>query len=328
MYARACAALLWSCLALPVCAQSAGADADAGQVRVAAPLPGPGLWKVSKEGHVLWVLGTHAPLRIGMEWRSREVEAIMAQAQEFIAAPSITAEIGWLRSLAMLPFMIGLKNNPDGRTLRDVLPADVHARWLALKHAYLGAGGGVERERPAFAAEALHRAGLARAGLTMDLQVHAAVEELARRHKLRMTWPELRLEVAHPLATIRAFKKSQIDDAACFLMTLKGLESDLDGMASRADAWARGDLAALRMASGPDRDAVCAAAILGSRFVREHGGPRAIEAQLLEAWLAAAERAMASNKATFAMLPLRHILDPHGYVAALEAKGYRVEQPE
>jgi hypothetical protein len=53
-----------------------------------------------------------------------------------------------------------------------------------------------------------------------------------------------------------------------------------------------------------------------------------MHARMQEKWLAAAEKSLEANKSTFAVLQLRDLLDPKGYVAALQAKGYAVEQPE
>ncbi|HJU09142.1 MAG TPA: TraB/GumN family protein, partial [Rhodanobacteraceae bacterium] len=39
-------------------------------VSVTGVLPGPGLWKVSRDGHVLWVLGVIPSLPAHMQWRS------------------------------------------------------------------------------------------------------------------------------------------------------------------------------------------------------------------------------------------------------------------
>ena len=36
------------------------------EVLVTGERPGPGLWKISKDNHVLWILGTHAPLAKAM----------------------------------------------------------------------------------------------------------------------------------------------------------------------------------------------------------------------------------------------------------------------
>jgi len=55
---------------------------------------------------------------------------------------------------------------------------------------------------------------------------------------------------------------------------------------------------------------------------------RSIEARMQERWLAAAEKSLAANASTFATLSLTYLLDPKGYMAALQARGYVVEKPE
>ena len=50
--------------------------------------PGPGLWKVSKDDHVLWILGTASPLPDRIQWQSGEVEAIVARSQQVLLPPS------------------------------------------------------------------------------------------------------------------------------------------------------------------------------------------------------------------------------------------------
>jgi hypothetical protein len=57
-------------------------------------------------------------------------------------------------------------------------------------------------------------------------------------------------------------------------------------------------------------------------------GLQSVPERVRDAWLAAAEKSLATNGSTFATLPLNEILDPQGYVAALEAKGYAVQKPE
>jgi len=43
-------------------------------VLVTGVQPGPGMWKVSKGEHVLWVLGTLAPLPKHISWQSHDVQ--------------------------------------------------------------------------------------------------------------------------------------------------------------------------------------------------------------------------------------------------------------
>src|SRR5262249_39937863 len=44
------------------------------EIVVSGEQPGPGLWKVTKGDHVLWILGTLTPLPKRMTWRSGEIE--------------------------------------------------------------------------------------------------------------------------------------------------------------------------------------------------------------------------------------------------------------
>ena len=108
---------------------AAGEDVVTETILVAGQRPGPGLWKVSKGDHVLWVFGTYSPLPKKMEWRSKEVEAILAQSQEYLRPPGATTDVGFLRQMTLLPFAIGFKKNPDGAELKDLLPEPVYARW-------------------------------------------------------------------------------------------------------------------------------------------------------------------------------------------------------
>src|SRR5690606_16757123 len=97
--------------------------------------PGPGLWKVRHDDHVLYILGTVAPLPKGMEWHSEEVASVLREAGVAFSPPGVAigSDIGMLRGLMLLPSAMKATNNPDGRTLDEILPADLHARWSVLK---------------------------------------------------------------------------------------------------------------------------------------------------------------------------------------------------
>lgn len=327
-------------LALPAFAQSvdmAVASADTGQVAdtVAAPAvlvvgqrPGPGLWKVTKGEHVMWVFGTYSPLPKKMEWRSHEVETKLAQSQEFIGPPGLKVGVGFFKGLVMLPQLIGVKKNPGGARLRDVLPADVYARWLPLKAKYIGKDDDIESYRPLFAADELMRKGLDQAGLSKGHEVRGQLEWLARRDKLKMTMPKLRMELDAPSRVLKTFKKSSLDDVACFAKTVEWLEGDIDAMRRRANAWAMGDIDALRQLDFAEREDACRGALANSALAQSEPQFKALEARTYDAWLAAAEKALSANASTFAVLELKDILDPHGPLAVLQSRGYAIESPE
>jgi hypothetical protein len=116
------------------------------QILVVGQKPGPGMWKVSKGDHVLWIFGTYSPLPVKMEWRSHEVDAVIKRSQEYLAPPGSKLDLPIFATALALPQLIGIKKNPNDATLRDVLPPEVYARWLPLKAKYLPKN--KERDRP------------------------------------------------------------------------------------------------------------------------------------------------------------------------------------
>ncbi|TFW32854.1 TraB/GumN family protein [Massilia horti] len=326
-------------LALPAWSQTTVADdtpsmqldesaMETQQVLVTGRRPGPGLWKVSKGDHVLWIFGTYSPLPRKMEWRSRDVEDIVAKSQEFLPPPSANVHVGTLKALTALPFLVGAKNNPDGKTLKDVLPPDVYARWLPLRKKYFKDDEGIERERPVFVAEELYGRALAASGLGNGREVRMAIDTIVRKSKIKITESTANAEIKEPGKALKEFKKSAMDDTACFAKTLTQLETDIDAMRVRANAWAIGDLAVIENLDYADRKAACDAAFLSSPILNSESDLKMMRERVRQAWLASVDKSLETNSSTFAVLEMKDILDPHGLLAALRAKGYTVEPPK
>ena len=296
-------------------------------VLVSGSRPGPGLWKVSKDDHVMWVFGSYSPMPAKMEWRSRDVEKVIAGSQEYLKAPGSTVSVGW-GGLAALPFMIGFKKNPDGAELKDVLPPDVYARWQPLKQKYFANDSDIERERPTFVAPELYDRVMKQAGLVSDEEVRKRIGELASKHKLKFTNATYVVQIKEPVKALREFKKSPMDDAACMAKTIDSLDTDVDAMRARANAWAVGELDEIRKLNFADRGAACSNALGSSGVAALQPELKDLHARAAEKWIAAAEQALATNASTFTVVHIKDILDPKGVIAALQAKGYTVEPPK
>ncbi|HEY2344865.1 MAG TPA: TraB/GumN family protein [Xanthomonadaceae bacterium] len=290
--------------------------------------PGPGLWKVSKGDHVLWILGTLSPLPKGITWNSKHVEAVIATAQEVVTPPEaeLKSNANFFANLAVLPSLIGLRNNPDGKRLKDVVPADLYARWAPLKAKYIGASGKVEGWRPIFAALELYDDAIDHAGLTRKLVAQKVVESAARHAGAKITRPRVAITVDSPRAAVKEFKSTALDDTDCFRKTLDRIDTDLAAMTARANAWSTGDLDALRKLSYTDQMTICQAAISQGPLTQPHGLD-GISAHAHQAWLDAASKALENNKVTFATLPIERLLKPEPYLSRLRAMGYTVEEP-
>ena len=311
-------------------AVSAAAQEPIEEVLVTGQQPGPGLWKVTRpgdaDGHVLWILGNYSPLPKNMTWRSTELESVLAASQELLAPVSVNASAGPLGGVTLLPSLIGVRRNPADAQLQDVVPPDLYARWLPLKARYLGNDDDVEEWRPIFAAQELYRSALKKRDLVPIEGVWPRVEKLARKEKLRITEPGIELKVEKARSAIKEFKTTPLADVECFARTIQRLESDLDLMRDRANAWAVGDVARLRALAPVERASACIGVVLQSSFMLERGYGDLLE-RVQAAWLAAAEQALARNASTVAVLSIDEILKPDGYVARLRQKGYAIEDP-
>ena len=303
------------------------AEDEIEEVLVVGEQPGPSLWRVYKDDHVMWVMGTLSPLSKNMQWHSKKVETVVAESQEFLREPGVKLQVSFWGKVGLLPSLVGIKNNPDGQKLIDVLPAPLYARWAVLKEKYIGKDNDIEKHRPIFAATELFKKSIEKSDMVPYDSIRWAVEAIVRDKKIKTTRPIVDHTVKNPRAIAKQFKKSSLDDVECFAKTLDRLETDLDAMRTRANAWATGDLVALRNLPYHDEREDCESAVLNSELAQEQGLQDIKTAMKVE-WLAAAEAALATNESTFAMLPMAELYKTDGYLTALQVKGYTVERPE
>jgi hypothetical protein len=301
-------------------------DDEPEQVLVTGEQPGPGLWKVSKGDHVLWILGALSPVPKRMSWRSEEVESVIAESQQVLGSVQIKWDIGFFRGLFLMPSLLGARKNPEGQTLEDVLPPDVHARWLVLKRKYIGEDRGLERFRPVFAAYKLYSTAIDRVGMSWKDPIWPSVEKLAKQNKIPLVFPALELPTDKAKQALKEFSKQSLDDAECLSQTMGRLESDLDALRQRANAWAVGDIAALRSMSIHEPGPACLNAVMSATILEKYG-LKDLPQRIADLWIENAASALEKNTSTFAVLPITQLLDPHGWTERLRAKGYVVEEP-
>jgi len=83
---------------------------------------------------------------------------------------------------------------------------------------------------------------------------------------------------------------------------MKRLETDLQPMIRRADLWSLGDIDGLRAMTIPDRDADCQGAFLAVPQLQNLASQA--DASTDNAWLAAADNALATHVSSFAVLDI------------------------
>ena len=329
-------------------------------VLVTGEQPGPGLWKVSRDGHVMWVLGSFDALPDTLVWKTKEVEARIAESQEVLYPgwPRVGIHIGIFQGLTLVPAAFKAAKNPDGTKLKDVLDAEAYATWLRLKQKYLGDDDDIEKYRPMIAEEKLNNAigkKHAMKGLRM-WPADAVVEKAARKHGVRINrLPPVihNIEVEKPRAILKAARNFDLAEGECVGRNLARIEQAdakrlFDYDVAAANAWATGDLEAMRAKWGGSppaelqREDCETAAMIAAMNSAELPAEmrRGIDlikqqeelskqagAEAESNWLAAAEAALARNESTFAVLPINLVFNKWVYLGKLAKMGYLVEAP-
>ena len=291
--------------------------------------PGPGLWRVSKDGRVMWVLGTVSPLPKRMEWNSAEVEAKVAASGVLVMPPSTSISTGGSMFGAMLlvPSLLKARNNPGKERLQDVVPPADYARWQVLKAKYLPRDGAVEKRRPILAAMELRDKAFDREDLSFRNIVSRVVVRAAEKADVPIDRPAVGVVLEDPKGTLKELARNPLQDVDCFRRTMDQVENDLGTLATRANAWAQGEVAMLRDLTYTDNALACSDAVLQSALAQRKGMSD-LPAQAQAAWMAAAEKALATHEQSFAVLPMARVVGERGYLAALKQRGYEVLGPD
>jgi uncharacterized protein YbaP (TraB family) len=306
----------------PAVAADSAAPAGAPiQVVISGRYVGPKLWRISKDGHALWVLGTVAPLPKRMVWQSADIERLLRRTQEVIPAwPSVG--IGFHPFTAMHLYALWRKaqTNPDHLPLRAVVPAALYARFSALKLRFAPHDRRIEELRPILAARRLYDEVLAASDLTPGNDIQRTVLALARKQGVPVH--EDKLRISDPVDVMRDLSATpRLAEVDCLDSVVTRLETDLGPMQARARAWALGDVALLRRLPHTDNRSKCLEAVSGSARVR------ALVAQAQQDWMSAAVEALQRNQTTLALQPMDLLLGPDGTLAAFKRMGYTVEGP-
>lgn len=314
----------------PHSAPAAPPVVDLAAVPVSGLKSGPGLWQVRNGANTLWIFGVVSPVPKGLDWHSPQAERAIARSTQIIGAPGVSVSLGMggmFRAAFAMPTVLKARRNPDGRTLREVLPAPLYARWSTLRAQYLPDDQGVEEFRPSFAAGKLYSAALERAGLVSASRVYERINKLVKEHDVERVSTMVKAEISDPKRIAKTLIRSQVDETACFRAVLDALETDVALATMRANAWAEGDIATLETLGERTSMDSCDDVFFGSEVATELGMSDG-KTRTQDQWFTAVDAALARNRDTFAMMPVASLLGANGWLARLRARGYEVVAPE
>ena len=305
--------------------QAPASDAQLAEVLVVGKQPGPGLWRISKGDHDLWIFATLTPLPKQMIWDATDVEKRIRESQAVLAPPRIDPHVGFFRGLTLLPSLLRARHSPDGRTLEQVVPRDLYMRWLSLRVKYLG-NSGDEKLRPMLAALDLADHALDQEGLDDDPDIWRRIESISRRAQVPIRPVVLDLRIPDEKGYIRDLTQISAErELACLRSVIEHLEKDLPSLRERANLWSLGDVARLRPMLPADEPIACFDAVMSvSRFRSEYAQ---VSTQLDSLWISSAEQALQGNRSTLAVVGIKKLLAADGWLAQLRSRGYEIREP-
>ena len=338
------------------------------EIVVVGERTGPRLWRVQKDDAELYVLVSVPYLPADLEWDATAIEYLLDDADHVflsatgsLGAANAPRAIGaFVRTMTVNRGRVYMNKNT---TLADKVGAElaadfnrararVDARLAKRKERDEATGNSdgtletvevsaieerlakikPERTHPYFQSQELSSKAVKSAGLeSFGGGVEDRIRKLAKKRKVKA---QPVFEIDFQFSDLKLFLQSVKDFSAdtnktCGRGALNFAENELADAHLAAQAWARGDVDALREVIKPEGVSDCIRAVS-----RELGGLRSFEGASFDEvdfvgrWVEAVDQAMAKPGVRLAIVYTDSWLREDGIMARLGAAGYQIRQPE
>ena len=292
------------------------------EIQVVGDLPGPPLWKVTKDDHVLWILGIPRLVPNDLLWHPDSVEQALARSSEYLPAPSLRVSL--INPVKAWRLIKRIRRIPDRGTLEGVLPEDLYQLFSETRLRYAPKRDNLEELRPSVAAEELFASAAQSAGLESGRTIGRAIEKRAKKHDVKKVPAHLSERYKDSPLFDSTQEMSPDVEQTCLQAGLQGLDALLEEHTRLAAAWAVGDMASLRAHPGDSATRACDS----FRLAFDPEVLSQTESRSWKLWLENVDRALTDNDSTFAILPLGHLLRADGLLSQLRQRGYEIVEPD
>jgi uncharacterized protein YbaP (TraB family) len=277
---------------------------------------GPGMWHAHRGDAHVWLLGSMSPLPRNITWRSRQVEKVLDSSQLVLVQKPF--EISIPRILWVLITDRKALLVTGGKRLKDVMPAPLHERFAALRTRYSDDQNKWERYRPIIATAFLQQAAFHQVGLSLRMDMGAAVRKLAKDRKVRVD--EVKIAgVSDALEALKTLPASA--ENICVDASLVTIEHAIPRLLERAQAWAEGDVEKLQNLPVPKEVDACRAALDAG------GGSSEVFVRMRQSWFSVLQKSLQQPGTTVAVINLDLLLEKGGLLDELRAAGYQIDPP-
>ena len=280
---------------------------------VTARYPGPAFWRVSDSDSEIWILATPNPTPKGLVWDKRQLEKVI-QGANAVILPSIV----YVELKEGLRFLISNRkqfNNPDRKTLAEVLPQSSIDNYLKIDPAYRKANALKSKRKPALFAFELRMDTQGKKGWS-DSYTEKDIIALTRKYRVPVRRASVQRGIPIAEGIIGLNPEGQ---AVCFDAIVADIRHNLSHADEVAKAWADGDTALMLSHASRTTQRRC---------VETSAQGQAAEAKVYADELNAVKQALAQpGKTLVVVTDTRALVEKRGILAQLMAQGLTVRSP-
>ena len=275
--------------------------------------PGPAVWHLARGDSEVWILGTVSAIPDGLKWNKDYLAELLDGARAVLMPPR--PSVGLFEGAWFLITNGSKLSLPRGQNLDTVLPVDLDAHFAATREA-LGRGQDHYRtDTPIRAALRLEEDVEGKLKLTRD-EPSDTIQRMARQKHVPSA-PIARYEVLNAARDV--LKLTPVQQQVCLAQSVEDVDWELSHAGQAADAWAVGDLKALKANYGEPRLAHCVIAAVQS--------VAGISERDVADYTAAINDALDKPGKTIAVIEIGPLLRKDGVLERLEALHVTVEGP-
>ena len=275
--------------------------------------PGPAVWHLTRGDSEVWILGTVDAVPSGLKWNKDYLAELLDGARAILMPPR--PSIGLFEGAWFLITNGSKLSLPRGQTLDAVLSADLDARFAATREALGKDMGHYRTDTPIRAALRLEEDVEDKLDLTRD-EPSDTIGKLARNKQVPLA-PIARYEVLDAARDV--LKLTPAEQQICLSESLEDVTWALGHAAPAAQAWAVGDITAMKANYGEPHFAHCVIAAVQS--VAD------ISQRDVADYTAAINDALDKPGKTIAVIEIGPLLRKDGVLEKLEALHVTIEGP-
>jgi hypothetical protein len=305
-------ALMLLLVSSPAAAQAVADWAEIESVEV-RERPGPALWHLTRGDSEVWVLGMAGAMPEDLDWNKQYLAELLDGSRAILMPPK--ADIA-LTDIAWFLIWHGSELSlPRGQTLEQSLPADLRARFVAVRDTVSDDADDYRTDIPIRAALRLQQDLRDKADLSFR-EPRNTIESLARRKRI----PNMPVTNFAAMDAVReVLKLPPSQQHACLAQALEDVTWALGHAGTAARAWAVGDIKTVKANYSEWRLGNC---LMGA--VQKFSD---IDGRNIAEYVSAIDAALDKPGKTIALIYMGPLLRKNGVLERLQARGIAIEGP-